>query len=142
MERRDFPAAIRELEAALAAVPSDRESLHRLGEAYKLAGKTSDAERIKAKEADVEAALVELRGIKGKTPEEVRSGLFEEVVGRPDFGRVPEPAFYKKLADLRERMGHPDEAKAWHQLVLRDAPEDAESREAVARLEKLLPREA
>jgi hypothetical protein len=29
------------------------------------------------------------------------------------------------MADLREKMGRFDEARAWHRLVLRDFPDDA-----------------
>ncbi len=47
---------------------------------------------------------------------------------------APHPDLYHRLADLRERMGRPDEATAWHRLVLKDDPNDALSRAAVDRL--------
>ena len=61
----DAEAAIREYQIALEDAPSDRTILHRLGEQLKRAGRTAEAEAIKAREAEVEAARVELRGIKG-----------------------------------------------------------------------------
>ena len=50
------------------------------------------------------------------------------------LGLAPHPDLYHRLADLRERMGRPDEALAWHRLVLRDAPEDSISLAALGRL--------
>ncbi|MDB5352414.1 MAG: Peptidase [Planctomycetota bacterium] len=134
LARKDYAGAIAEFEAALSQNDSDRELFHRLSEAYKLAGKAAEAEATKAREADIEAARVELRGIKGREEEEGRPGLFEDASQRPDLGVRFDPVLYKKLASLRERMRHPDEARAWHKLVLRDLPDDEESLAAVARL--------
>jgi hypothetical protein len=33
---------------------------------------------------------------------------------------APHPELYHRLADLRERKGRPDEARAWHRLMLRN----------------------
>ena len=46
----------------------------------------------------------------------------------------PHPALYQEFADLRERTGRLDEARAWHSLVLNARPGDASSRAAVERL--------
>ena len=132
---RDPNGAIAFYKTALEIDPSDREILHRLGESQKLANKTEDAEKTKSREADIEAARVELRGIKGQEAQEGKIGLFEDAMSRPNFGKNPDLSLYKSLAAIRERMGHPDEARAWHKLVLREAPEDAASLEAVGRLE-------
>ena len=136
--KRDFAAAIAQYDLALTEAPADREILHRLGEVQKLAGRATESQSVKGREAEVEAARIELRGIKGRETQEGRLGVFEEATSLPNLGRAPAAPIYQKLASIRERMGHPDEALAWHRLVLRDAPEDAESRAAVARLEKAL----
>ena len=141
MERRDYAGGLADLKSALARRPPTASCSHRLGEAYKLAGRTAEAEAIKAREAEVEAARGRTpRGSRGKRTEEGRPGLFDEIAASSRFRPVPEPASTRSWPPLRERMGHPDEALAWHQLVLRDAPDDAESREAVDRLEKTTPR--
>jgi hypothetical protein len=49
------------------------------------------------------------------------------------LGLVPHTELYHRLAELREQMGRLDEARAWHQLVLRDVPEDSRSLAALAR---------
>lgn len=136
--KRDFAAAIAQYNIALTEAPADREILHRLGEVHKLAGRATESQSIKLREAEVEAARIELRGIKGRETQEGRPGVFDEAMSLPNLGRAPAAPIYQKLASIRERMGHADEALAWHKLVLRDAPEDAESRAAVARLEKAL----
>jgi tetratricopeptide (TPR) repeat protein len=50
------------------------------------------------------------------------------------LGLEPRTELYHRLAALREQMGRFDEARAWHRLVLRDAPDDALSLAALARL--------
>ena len=60
--------------------------------------------------------------------------LYEEADKLKDLGTSPHVDLYHRLADLRERMGAPAEALAWHRLVLKDQPADLASRDAVARL--------
>ena len=59
---------------------------------------------------------------------------YEEARAVADLGVSPHPELYHRLADLRERMGRPDEARAWHRLILRDDPADPISRAALERL--------
>ena len=47
---------------------------------------------------------------------------------------APHTDLYHRLADLREKLGRFDEARAWHRLVLRDVPDDALSLAALERL--------
>lgn len=136
--KRDFATATTQYNLALTETPADREILHRLGEVHKLAGHATESQSVKQREAEVEAARIELRGIRGREPQEGRLGVFEEAMSLPNLGRAPAAPLYQKLAAIRERMGHPDEALAWHKLALRDAPDDAEIRAAVERLEKVL----
>jgi tetratricopeptide (TPR) repeat protein len=135
---QDYAGAIRNYTESLADSPGDLELLYRLSKANRFAGREDEAKSVKLREADVKEAQDELRGIKEGERQQGRPGLFEDAMNRPSLGRVPDPALYQQLAAIRERMGHPDEALAWHKLVLRDAPDDTVSREAAARLEKAL----
>jgi hypothetical protein len=58
----------------------------------------------------------------------------DDAVAVPTLGVSPHPELYHRLADLRERMGRADEARAWHRLILRDDPTDAISLAALDRL--------
>ena len=62
-------------------------------------------------------------------------GVYEEAMREPTLGVAPHPELYHRLADLREQMGRPDEAPAWHRLVLRDDAADPTSLAALRRLE-------
>ena len=59
---------------------------------------------------------------------------YEQALAVPDLGVSPHSELYHRLADLRERMGRPDEARAGHQLVLRDDPANPISQPALERL--------
>jgi tetratricopeptide (TPR) repeat protein len=61
-------------------------------------------------------------------------GAYYEVLGIGTLGLKPHRELYQRLADLREKMGRFDEARAWHRLVLRDFPENALSLAALERL--------
>ena len=60
--------------------------------------------------------------------------LYKEANAATTLGTEPHPDLYHRLADLRERMGKPDEALAWHRLVLADRDHDPISRSAAERL--------
>jgi hypothetical protein len=60
--------------------------------------------------------------------------LYTEALAVKTLGLAPHPELYHRLADLREKLGRFDEARAWHRLVLRDAPADALSLAALERL--------
>jgi hypothetical protein len=63
-----------------------------------------------------------------------RRGVYDEAIMMPTLGLQPHPELYRRLADLRERMGRTDEARAWHRRVLRDNPCDPVSLAALERL--------
>jgi tetratricopeptide (TPR) repeat protein len=63
-----------------------------------------------------------------------RRGLYYEAIEVKTLGLKPHPELYQRLADLREKMGRFDEARAWHRLVLRDRPDDVLSLAALGRL--------
>jgi len=62
-------------------------------------------------------------------------GLYQEADTIKDLGLRPRARLYQRLADNRERLGRRDEARAWHDLVLRDSPDDPYSRAARERLQ-------
>ena len=62
------------------------------------------------------------------------SSVYEEANAVPTLGTEPHGELCHRLADLREAMGRPDEALAWHRLVLEHEPDDPTSRVAVERL--------
>jgi tetratricopeptide (TPR) repeat protein len=66
-------------------------------------------------------------------PQKTR-GAYLEVGAIKSLGLKPHPMLYRRMADLREKMGRADEALAWHRLVLRDFPDDALSLAALERL--------
>jgi tetratricopeptide (TPR) repeat protein len=61
-------------------------------------------------------------------------GAYYETLSIKTLGLLPSPELYQRLANLRERMGRFDEARAWHRLVLRDSAENAQSLAALERL--------
>ena len=61
-------------------------------------------------------------------------GAYYETVSIKNLGLLPYPELYQRLADLREKMGRFDEARAWHRLVLRDAADNVLSLAALERL--------
>jgi hypothetical protein len=60
--------------------------------------------------------------------------LYAEASSKGEFGRRPHPDLYRRLAENREALGRRDEARAWHLLILRDAPADPVSNAAAERL--------
>jgi tetratricopeptide (TPR) repeat protein len=121
-ERRDWPAAADAYLRAWRADPSDFQVLYRLSRVLKAAGRTE------------EAAAFDLKVRAANEAREQALPLYREADADKTLGVAPHPELYRRLADLRERMGRLDEALAWHGLVLRDRPDDPASRAAVARL--------
>jgi tetratricopeptide (TPR) repeat protein len=122
-ERGDWGAAATGYLRAWQADPSDFQVLYRLSRALRAAGRSEEAGRFDAA----------VRGAQ-RAREDVLA-LYEEANAVKDLGTAPHPELYRRLADLRERTGRPDEALAWHRLALRDRPDDPISRAAVARLD-------
>lgn len=120
--RQDAAAATAAFGEAVAARPHDPKLLHRLARALRLARRDDEAREVERREADANDALRELKEV------------YSQIAGVPTFGLSPEPLIDQRLAALRERLGHPDEALAWHRQVLRDDPQNSQSLEAVARL--------
>ncbi len=121
-ERRDWSQAADGYLRAWRTDPSDFQVLYRLSRVLKAAGRLEEA---RAFDLKVRAA---------QEAKERVLPLYQEANAEKTLGVAPHPDLYHRLADLRERMGRPDEALAWHRLVLRDQPDEPTSREAVARL--------
>ncbi len=119
---KDWPRAIAAYRRAHAREPHDGVLGYRLRQALWLAGDKKEAERMTREFADFQASFKALRPV------------YEEAFKDPTLGVADHAELYQKLADLREKMGRLDEARAWHQLVLRDSPDDPVSMAALERL--------
>jgi tetratricopeptide (TPR) repeat protein len=107
---------------ARAAEPFNRVVEYRLSRALRHVGETAEADRIKERVQRRDVAIQELRP------------LYDQATATPDLGIRPHAVLYQRIADARERMQLPDEARAWHQLVLRDDPKNEVSLAALGRL--------
>lgn len=118
----DWPRAIRAFRRAAAYEPYNGVLTYRLRAALRHAGDRAEFERVNRWYVSFEDAFRTVRAV------------YDEAVATPTLGTAPHPDLYHRLADLRERMGRPDEAQAWHSLILRDAPTDPVSLAAIKRL--------
>jgi hypothetical protein len=96
--------------------------LYRLSRALRFAGDKAESDRVDQVLSTFQTSFKQIRAV------------VEEALALKTLGLEPRPELYQRLADLRERMGRLDEARAWHRLVLRDSPNEAVS---VAALERL-----
>jgi Flp pilus assembly protein TadD len=107
---------------ARAAEPYNRVVEYRLSRALRHTGETAEADRIEERVRRRDIAIQELRP------------LYDQATETPALGVHPRPQLYQRIADVRERMQLPDEARAWHRLVLGDDPKNVASLAALARL--------
>jgi tetratricopeptide (TPR) repeat protein len=144
---RDWPRAVRAYRRACEFEPFDQGVLYRLWFVLRQAGETAEFERIDRAYTSYKEAYLRLRGsyfemgaiegeakVREKAPGQSR-GVYYEAIAIPTLGLEPHPELYQLLADLRERLGRPDEARAWHRLVLRNEPGNAVSLAALERLQ-------
>jgi tetratricopeptide (TPR) repeat protein len=127
-ERQDWKVAAQEYRRGLRHDPHDAKLRYRLARALRQVGATAEAEPLDREHQAYQAALDEARP------------LYEEVIAIPTLGVRPHSDLYRRLADHRERMGQPDEARAWYRLVLADRPDDPAARAALERLGRADPR--
>jgi tetratricopeptide (TPR) repeat protein len=120
--KQNWPEAAALYRRALADEPHNGEVLYRLCQNLRTARKLEDADVLEARRKVIESAR------KNALP------LYEEANKVPGMGVQPHTDLYQRLADVREQMGRPDEAIAWHKLVLADEPENRISRGALERL--------
>jgi tetratricopeptide (TPR) repeat protein len=119
----DWKQAVELFRQAQAAEPYNRVVEYRLSRALRHVGESAKADRIEQRLRSRDVAIQEIRP------------LYDAATDIP-VPRTRLPAdLCQRIADARERMQLPDEARAWHELVLRDDPKNAVSRGALARLE-------
>jgi tetratricopeptide (TPR) repeat protein len=119
----DWPRAVKAYRRAFAFEPYSGVVLYQLRMALRGAGETSELAGIDELLTAYRTAFKQMRPV------------YAEAFAIKTLGLEPRPELYHRLARLREQMGRFDEARAWHRLVLRDIPDDAQSRAALARLE-------
>ncbi len=107
---------------ARADEPYNRVVEYRLSRALRHVGETAEAARIEERVHSRETAIQELRP------------LFDQAVATRDLGTGPHQHLYQRIALAREHMQLPEEASAWHRLVLANDPKNEVSLAAVARL--------
>jgi tetratricopeptide (TPR) repeat protein len=143
---RDWPKAVRAYRRAYAFEPYNNAVIYRFRSVLGQAKQTAEFNRINENYVAFKDAFLQMRGnffestdrdedpkIEEKDFKQTR-GAYNEVLAIKTLGMTPRPKLYQRLADLREKMGRPDEALAWHRLVLRDLPGDVVSLAAVKRL--------
>ncbi len=118
----DWPRAVRAYRRAVAHEPYNGILYYRLRGALHMIGDTAEHERVNRFYTSFEEAFKQMRSV------------YQGALADPTLGVAPHPELYQRLADLRERLGRPDEARAWHRLVLRDDPGNAISLAALERL--------
>jgi tetratricopeptide (TPR) repeat protein len=122
LQRHAWPEAAKWYLLAFQHDRSDGQVLYRLCQSLKIAGRTSEL-------LEYESRLIAHRAAREQAP-----SLYKEANSTAHLGTAPHADLYHRLADLREAMGRPDEAVAWHRLVLVDHPADPTSQSALARL--------
>jgi tetratricopeptide (TPR) repeat protein len=143
---RDWPRAVRAYRRAFEFEPFNQGVCYRYRFVLRQAGETTEHERVDRFYKNYQSAYGQMRrsyygkeqGNDRELPETKdasdRRGVYYEVLEVKTLGLQPHPELYQRLADLREKMGRFDEARAWHCLVLRDLPDNALSLAALKRL--------
>ena len=143
---RDWPKAVRAYRRAYAFEPYNNGIIYRYRFVLGNAKETAEFERVNQYYITYKDAFLQMRGSffesADRTPDpkiqekdfKHTRGAYYEVRAIETLGMKPYSKLYQRLADLREKMGRADEARAWHRLVLRDVPDDALSLAALARL--------
>jgi tetratricopeptide (TPR) repeat protein len=129
-ERRDWPAAIADYRRAWEDQPYSKEVLYRLIQSLSRGGQDSEANRLRPRLVEIDQARERMRA------------LYDRATKITSLGTVPDLDLYHDLADVMERLGRSDEARAWHMLILEDNPDDRISRLALERLGKPQPEHA
>lgn len=98
---QDYSAAVAALDSYLSTHPADRKALFRLERALRLGGLTERADEVAGREHDVIAARAE----------EIE--LYPQIASLDPRALAADSDLCRRLASLRERLGHPAEAAAW-----------------------------
>jgi tetratricopeptide (TPR) repeat protein len=119
--QRQWNAAVVAYRRGLGADPFDGQVLYRLCQTLRAAGRAEDAGPYESRRRVLESARN--RALR----------VYEEANAVSTLGTAAHTDLYHRLAELRSEMGRPDEALAWHQLVLEHDPNDTVSRVALER---------
>jgi tetratricopeptide (TPR) repeat protein len=143
---KDWPRAVKAYRRAFEFEPYNQGVCYRYRFVLRQAGQTAEYDRVDEYYKRYQSAYKQMRrsyfgedqtagGQIAETKDASdRRGVYYEVLEIKTLGILPHTALYQRLADLREKMGRYDEARAWHRLVLRDAPNNALSLAALGRL--------
>jgi tetratricopeptide (TPR) repeat protein len=143
---RAWPKSVAAYRRAFAFEPFNEGVCYRYRFVLRQAGETAEYENMDRFYKNYQAAMRQMRRTYLGTDQEPeaplaetkqasdRRGLYYEALEVKTLGLKPHPELYQRLADLREKMGRFDEARAWHRLVLRDQPDDPLSLAALGRL--------
>jgi tetratricopeptide (TPR) repeat protein len=143
---RDWVRAARAYSRAFEYEPYNWRVCFRLRFVLRQCGDHAELERIDRLCETYEVACKEMRGafFDRLSPSEPLSfpdddvnqtrGAYYGALSIKTLGLLPYPELYQRLANLREKMGRFDEARAWHRLVLRDSAENVLSLAALERL--------
>lgn len=124
-ERGAWAEAARLYQEARRLEPSNVPLASRLARALRLAGRVDEARPL---ERELVAA---------KEAARANRALYAEIKDLKDFGIAPHDDLYRRLAEIRAQMFHPDEARAWRRLIRKgdlhpNDPSDTEVRRSDA----------
>ena len=143
---RNWPRAVQAYGRAFEFEPYNWGVCYRLRFALQQLGHTAEFERINRIYGNYKIAYKQMRGSYYERFDPLAAssfpgddfnherGAYYETLSVKSLGTSPHPELYQRLAELREKMGRFDEARAWHQLVLRDSAENRASLTALERL--------
>ncbi len=109
-ERGDFTAAARAYEAALDDDPSDPVVIYRLSRILRRLGRNVDASKLETMTKDRPKLLESLKS------------LVKESTRAAELSASRRVDLYNRFAELRDRLGRPDEARAWRRLAAESEP--------------------
>lgn len=121
-DHRDWPKAHALYLRAYRDDPGDSDVLYRLGRVLQLEG-------------DPSAREIQQRIDRMLAARERQVALYKEVGTLPNLGVQPRPGLDQEIARIREDLGRPDEARAWHRQALREQPGEVFSLKELERLE-------
>jgi hypothetical protein len=87
-------------------------------------GKTAEADQVASQVAEIDALNSRWQDLYDRITAAETAGLSAE----------SQLGLYQELADTLASLGRPEEARAWHRLVLRIRPKDERSAAALERL--------
>ena len=104
--RGDRKAAITAFRLAWSSQPDDLVAAYRLARALHAEGQHQEAARIDQNMEAANSARAEI------------AQLYAHVNSIQDLGKWADPALFERIANNREKLGRPEEAKAWRSLAL------------------------